>query len=83
MYQTFIYEFEKAYSLLQIPISPEVHVLVCHLPEFLRMYPHGLSRYSEQANESLHHDFAVVYGRYKVSNVNHLYCTKLLLSVIF
>ena len=71
MYQTFINEFEKAYFLLQIPISPKVHVLVRHLPEFLRMYPHGLSLYSEQANESLHHDFAVVYERYKVSNVNY------------
>ena len=55
---------------LGINITPKVHVVFAHVGEFCSRKNAGLAKYSEQASESVHHDFKVTWERYKY-NMSH------------
>jgi hypothetical protein len=40
--------------------------------EFCEMKKFGLGPWSEQASESVHHDFQLVWENYKVKNIHHI-----------
>ena len=42
---------------LGISITPKVHAVIVHLPEWLDLGKGPLGNYSEQATESCHYDF--------------------------
>ena len=50
---------------ISLGIPWKVHSIVCHLPQWLRKHREGMSRYSEQAAESTHHDFEKTWKRFK------------------
>ena len=83
-YKEQIQLYKEAYQLLGIKISPKVHALVTHVPEFLdsmqKHYPgKGLGFWSEQASETVHYDFKQFYEQgYKVPCCHKLYSEKLL-----
>ena len=80
--------YKEAYKTLGIKVSPKVHALVIHVPEFLdsmqESYPDkGLGFWSEQASETVHYDFKQFYEQgYKIPSCHNLYSAKLLRSVI-
>ena len=57
-----IEKFSKAYKELDnISITPKVHLVIHHIKDFfaLKRYKKGLSYWTEQAFEAVHHDFKV------------------------
>ena len=53
-----IKKFEDSYKDLHIPVTPKVHAVLDHIQDFLEDKEDvGLGPYSEQASESVHHDF--------------------------
>ena len=64
-----IAEFSSSYRSLDISITTKVHVVETHIVQFLRLksFVGGLGFFSEQANESVHHDFKLEWEKVKVS----------------
>ena len=56
-YDTYIRKFKEVYKDLGITITPKVHILTEHVPEFCKKHNNSLGLYSEQALESSHYDF--------------------------
>ena len=56
-YNTYINIFEDIYKDLNISVTPKVHILINHVPEFLKKHNRSLGWYSEQTLESIHYDF--------------------------
>ena len=56
-YQYYIKHFENVYKDLGISVTPKVHILIRHVPEFIKKHNRSLGWYSEQALESIHYDF--------------------------
>ena len=49
--------FARDYMALKINVTPKVHAVMHHVGEFCSMTGRGLAPWSEQAGESVHHDF--------------------------
>ena len=80
-FQNSIQEFHDAYMKLNIPVTPKVHVVLFHLPEFCEEFGRGLGFYSEQASESVHHDFDSFWDKFKVNKTNPQFGSNLLRAV--
>ena len=66
--------FHERYLLLGISVTPAVHVLYCHVVQFCKFFKSALGRFSEQASESVHHDFYMMWsssGKVDTSNMNY------------
>ena len=59
-YISHIHEFKQAYTDLDISITPKVHAIIHHIPQFCNSVGVGLRSFSEQAPESVHYSFKVV-----------------------
>ena len=55
---------------IEVRTTWKVHVLVCHVDQWLIQHPTGLGLYCEQTCEATHDDFRKSYKRFKVSE-NH------------
>ena len=44
---------------MDITITPKVHILLMHVPDFTTKHNRSLGWYSEQTLESVHHDFKI------------------------
>ena len=58
-YKVYIKNFKQVYSDLHIKVTPKVHILTEHIPDFCEKNNRSLGWFSEQALESTHHDFHV------------------------
>ena len=78
-----IERFTNLYLALEISVTPKVHMVMHHLTDFfeLKGEEHGLSYWTEQAFEAVHHDFKVIWERYKVSPDHPEYGARLLRAV--
>ena len=56
-YESYIIKFKEIYGDLGISITPKVHILVHHVPEFIKKHQRSLGWYSEQSIETIHYDF--------------------------
>ena len=66
-----IEQFRVSYLQLQgTTITPKVHAVIHHVPQFIQRRNSSLGIYSEQATEALHHLFRNNWQRYKRSS-NH------------
>lgn len=61
-----VLKFREAYSKLELSITPKLHCLFVHVPEFCLKMKKGLGYYSEQASESVHANFRKTMERYKM-----------------
>ena len=59
----------------------KVHILLVHLPVFLSHFQCGMSRFSEQCGESIHHAMKPSLARYLVSEEHLSHAEKLLRAV--
>ena len=66
-----IEKFKAEYLKLGISVMPKVHAVMYHIGEFCEIKGMGLSPWSEQTAESLHHDFNQVWENYKVKDKSH------------
>ena len=64
-----IVAFEKAFMKLGISVTPKVHAVFEHLPEFLSLGYGPLGFYSEQATEACHYDFIPVWNNYQSNSL--------------
>ena len=56
-YESVIMKFKEIYVDLGLSITPKVHILIEHVPDFCKKHGRSLGWYSEQALESCHYDF--------------------------
>ena len=56
-FESYIQKFKEVYMDLGISITPKVHILTEHVPDFCKRHNKSLGLYSEQALESSHYDF--------------------------
>ena len=61
-----INDFKTVFKSLSIRITPKLHILFDHVPQFCAMKRVGLGFFSEQASESVHADFAKIWQRFSV-----------------
>ena len=64
-----IVAFEKAFMKLGISVTPKVHAVFEHLPEFLSLGYGPLGFYSEQATEACHYDFIPIWNNYRSNSL--------------
>ena len=65
-YDKKIIEFEKQFDKLGISKINKIHAIITHVPEFIKMVGNKpLGIFSEQAMESVHHDFEETWKDYK------------------
>lgn len=62
--------FKNSYMDLSISVTPKVHAVFFHVQDFCSGKKNGLGFFSEQAMESVHHDYLTTSKRYNVST-NH------------
>ena len=73
--------FKQAYTDLNISITPKIHAIIHHIPQFCNSVGAGLGRFSEQASESVHYSFKTVWARFKVGRGHPAYASRLLRAV--
>ena len=77
-----ISSFSVAYLNLKINVTPKIHAVMHHISEFCKKTRRGLGPWSEQASESIHHDFKQTWQRFKINSTDHeLYAENLLKAV--
>ena len=84
-FQEKINEFGTCYLKLGLPVTPKVHAILVHVPQFLTRnskQKKGLGYWSEQASESVHHDWDALWGDYKRPITHKEYKDKLLACAI-
>ena len=77
-----IESFKQSYINLPISITPKVHAVFHHVPQFIKRKNMGLGLFSEQATEALHSNFKPFWDRYKRNPENPDYSKHLLSCVI-
>ena len=77
-----IERFRKSYMSLGVRITPKVHVVFQHVGEFCKRKSEGLSKYAEQASESVHYDFYNVWKCFKCHETHQDYADKLCSCVV-
>ena len=83
-YQEIIKIFRVSYRKLKISITPKIHAVFHHISEFCVQVKMGLAPWSEQAAESLHHDFNHMRNNFKARDIEHAdYGNRLLQAVMY
>ena len=67
---------------IEIRTSWKVHILVCHLGQWLDRHPRGLGLFCEQTCEATHDDFRKSHKRFKVSEAHPQHGERLCRSVV-
>lgn len=80
-YKTDIETFKKSFLELEISVTPKLHAIFHHIPEFCDKQQSGLGPWSEQASEAVHSDFKATWHKYKVPENHSSYAPQLLRAV--
>ena len=67
---------------VEVPVSWKIHILVCHVGQWLDDHPVGLGLYAAQTCESTHADFKSTQKRFAVAEANPDHSTKLKRAVV-
>ncbi len=81
-YEQLILEFHEVYLACRISMTPKVHAVIMHVPEWCYREGKGLGHASEQASESVHHDFKAKWQHFKVREDNPRFGDSLLRCVV-
>ena len=78
-----IQTFKESCSHLPVSITPKLHILFFHVPEFIQRRNMPLGIFSEQGSETVHQDFQKFWDtRYKRDMSHPNYADQLLTSII-
>ena len=80
-YEKSIEKFKSSFLSLEVSVTPKIHAVFYHVPDFCRSVNKSLGFFSEQTTESVHHDFNETWKKYKVSKRKPIYETRLLRAV--
>lgn len=80
-FETCIDDFEIRFKVLQISVTSKIHAIFFHVKQFCKTFDIGLGFFSEQAFESVHHDYTKTWQNFKVNVDNPDYGEKLLRAV--
>lgn len=80
-YEEKLEHFRWIVNANDIPFTPKLHILLEHVPEFLAKHNIGLAAVSEQALESLHHQWKNFFCNYKLSSTSDGYASALIRGV--
>ena len=70
-------------SQFQISITSKVHIIMRHVPDFIKRKSLSLGAFSEEAVESTHHSFDRHFDKYRIKDIYHTnYGTKLLAAIL-
>ena len=70
LYETHIKNFAYAYNQISgLRVTPKVHTIIHHVPQFLGHRNEGLGSFSEHAFEAIHYSFNDFYENFKQSDV--------------
>ena len=61
-FETYVASFQRSYCKLRISVTTAVHIVFVHLPQFCKLMHTSLGPFSEQASESVHHDFKTMWS---------------------
>ena len=81
-YKDQINVFRRCYKNLKISFTPKIHAVLFHIIEFCDSKGMGLSPWSEQASESVHHDFKQKWKNFNIRDTDHPVYGKRLLEAI-
>ena len=65
-----------------VNITPKIHAIFFHIPEFCGNHSVGLGRHSEQASESVHASFKKSFEKYKIGISHNGYAEHLMRAVM-
>ena len=68
-----IHRFRECYLRLNVSVSTSVHIVFNHLIQFVKFYKSSLGAFSEQAAESVHSDFLLLWQSCKIDIRNENY----------
>ena len=71
-------DYAKDYLNIQVSTTWKMHVLGCHVEQWLDRHPVGLGVYAEQTSEAAHKDFKKTLKRFAVAETNAVHASKLL-----
>ena len=60
-YMITVHKFKAAYLAFEIAVTPKIHEIFDHVPEFCSLKKTNLGKFSEQVSESVHADFKSTY----------------------
>ena len=80
-FDVYIDEFKQSYMDLKIPVTPKIHSIFFHVRDFCKEKEKGLGFFTEQAVESIHHDFKENWKNFKVPITHPEYSERLLRTV--
>ena len=69
-YRDSIDEFKSALFATGMRITPKMHIIIFHIPQWCDHFKKSLGAYSEQTLESSHKKFKKYFDRYKVGQLN-------------
>ena len=81
-FESTICKFRIEYKKLRINVTPKVHAVFHHVPEFCKLTKMGLAPWSEQAAESSHSEFTKIWERYKIKDTKHKKYSENLLDAV-
>jgi len=70
-FEKLVQNFEQDYLALSISVTPKVHAVINHVPDFCKLKQQGLGPWGEQSSEAVHHDFNKEWERNKVNCLSH------------
>ena len=75
---------EYARDVLNIEVSTtwKIHIIGCHVEQWLDRHPVGLGVFAEQTSEAAHKDFEKTRKRFAVSESNSTHGAKLLRATV-
>ena len=77
-FENHIHDFRRTFEVLDIPVTPKIHCIYHHVPQFCLQYSCGLGRHSEQASESVHAHFKTAWANNKLPKSHPDYAHNLL-----
>ncbi len=77
-----INRFGQSFKQLDIQMTPKIHAILHHVPQFCERHGQGLGNFSEQASEAVHSDFKKTWDRFKVDENRQSYSQQLLQAVV-
>lgn len=69
-YSQVIEHFAWLIKIHKVPITPKIHILLNHAPQFIEENNKGLGYFSEQQFESVHHVWSEHFENYKINSKN-------------
>jgi hypothetical protein len=65
--------FKNDFLVLNSSVTPKLHAIFFHIPQFCEKEQKGLGFFCEQASEAVHSDFKKTWNRYKTTAYNSVH----------